>query len=154
MVTINKALDNLIDALAGSDVPVTGSKATRVDQLAEMIADGEITIGGGGGGYDLVIKLDSTDWGLATAATLVGGSYAAATAKALEGKPLTAVVYGGTYTAEEHTMMTWQNNSFVGFSDYGVDPGEDYSLGVTVIDGESNLVLAIASDDSVTIVED
>ena len=50
MVTINKALDNLIDALAGSDVPVTGSKATRVDELASMIEDGTIVIGGGGGG--------------------------------------------------------------------------------------------------------
>ena len=58
MVTINKALDNLIDALAGSDVPVTGSKATRVDQLAEMISDGEITIGGGGGSLKVTFSTE------------------------------------------------------------------------------------------------
>lgn len=50
MVTINRAVDHLIDVLAGEDVPVVGSKATRVNQLANMIADGEIVIGGGGGG--------------------------------------------------------------------------------------------------------
>ena len=49
MVTINRAVDHLIDVLAGEDVPVVGSKATRVNQLADMIEDGTIVIGGGGG---------------------------------------------------------------------------------------------------------
>lgn len=72
MVTINRAIDHLIDVLAGEDVPVVGSKATRVDQLADMIADGEIVIGGGGdsavfvvnftddGGFEPVFSADKT----------------------------------------------------------------------------------------------
>lgn len=56
MVTINRAIDHLIDVLAGEDVPVVGSKATRVDQLANMIFDGEIVIGGGGDDSMFVVK--------------------------------------------------------------------------------------------------
>lgn len=57
MVTINRAVDHLIDVLAGEDVPVVGSKATRVNQLADMIADGEIVIGGGGDSAVFVVNL-------------------------------------------------------------------------------------------------
>ena len=73
MTTKVKALDRLIDAIAGSDVPVAaqtvagtidaladtlaGSDVTftaqdiagRLDELAKMVEDGTISIGGGGG---------------------------------------------------------------------------------------------------------
>ncbi|MBO7673553.1 MAG: hypothetical protein J6S63_00930 [Atopobiaceae bacterium] len=140
MVTINRAVDHLIDVLAGEDVPVVGSKATRVDQLADMIADGEIVIGGGGGGYDLVIEVDSE----VTAAELKHGSYAEACAKGLQGQPLTAFVYGVVSTAEAHTVFTY-GVSFVYCSDY-VPEGEDNLLYVAV-DG---FILTVNSDDTVT----
>lgn len=63
MVTINRAVDHLIDVLAGEDVPVVGSKATRVDQLANMIADGEIVIGGGGGATKVAFEENNTNDG-------------------------------------------------------------------------------------------
>ena len=49
MTTITKALDHLTDVLAGSDVTLKGTKADCIMQLADMIEDGTIVIGGGGG---------------------------------------------------------------------------------------------------------
>lgn len=49
MPTKAQAIDHLIDVLAGSDIKTTGTTAQRVMRLADMIEDGEISIGGGGG---------------------------------------------------------------------------------------------------------
>lgn len=147
MVTINRAVDHLIDVLAGEDVPVVGSKATRVDQLANMIADGEIVLGGGG--YDLVIKTDKAIPEEVTSAELVSGSYEAATAKVLSGKPLTALVYGEEIFegSSDRKVMTYGDTP-VYFCDY-VPEGADMILEVQI--GLSQTALIIASDDSVTV---
>lgn len=51
MATKAEAIDKLIDVLAGSDVQMHSQDvAGRINQLAESIEDGTITIGGGGGG--------------------------------------------------------------------------------------------------------
>ena len=143
MVTINRAVDHLIDVLAGEDVPVVGSKATRVNQLADMIADGEIVIGGGGGGYDLVIEVNNTNDSMVTAAELKHGSYAAACAKGLQEQPLTAMVYGVSPT-DDHSVVTF-GVMVVYCSDY-VPENQDNLLYVAV-DG---FILTVNSDDTVT----
>ena len=43
MADISKALDNLIDALAGEDVATGGSISHRIQQLADGITNGTIT---------------------------------------------------------------------------------------------------------------
>jgi len=49
MTTKAKALDRLIDAIAGEDVPMTSQTvAGRLEQLAQMIEDGDISGGGEG----------------------------------------------------------------------------------------------------------
>ncbi|MBO7673551.1 MAG: hypothetical protein J6S63_00920 [Atopobiaceae bacterium] len=55
MTTVTKALDHLTDVLAGSDVTLKGTKADCIMQIADMIEDGTIVIGGGGGGEDVFI---------------------------------------------------------------------------------------------------
>lgn len=89
MVTINRAVDHLIDVLAGEDVPVVGSKATRVDQLANMIADGEIVIGGGGDSAVFVVTF-TNDGGTITADKTVAEILAAVAA----GKATLGVITG------------------------------------------------------------
>lgn len=147
MVTINRAVDHLIDVLAGEDVPVVGSKATRVDQLANMIADGEIVIGGGGESYDLVIKANHTQPTSITEGELVSGSYAAACAKGLQEQPLTAMVYGVS-PGSDHSVMNFLING-VWFSDY-VPEGTDNTLQVAFSDaiGDGGQ-FTILSDDTV-----
>ena len=55
MTTKAEALDRLIDAIAGEDVPMTSQTvAGRIDTLADGIADGTIPIGGGGSGTSVV----------------------------------------------------------------------------------------------------
>ena len=149
MVTINRAVDHLIDVLAGEDVPVVGSKATRVDQLANMIADGEIVIGGGGGGYDLVIELNHSNPDEVTGGRLVSGSYAAACEKALGKQPVTALVYGLFEDGSKLYMVEFI--SFTEFNTY-VPEGEDYLLYVFFSNlGDDPREFRIASDDSVII---
>ena len=56
MTTKAKALDKLIDAIAGEDVPMTSQTvAGRLEQLAAGIEDGTISVGGG----DYVINLQA-----------------------------------------------------------------------------------------------
>lgn len=60
MTTKAKALDRLIDAIAGEDVPMTSQTvAGRLEQLAEGIEDGTISIGGGGGG-ERAVKINKS----------------------------------------------------------------------------------------------
>ena len=61
MTTVTKALDHLTDVLAGSDVTLKGTKADCIMQLADMIEDGTIVIGGGGGGATKVAFEESYD---------------------------------------------------------------------------------------------
>lgn len=62
MTTKAEALDRLIDAIAGEDVPMTSQTvAGRIEQLAEGIEDGTITIGGGGGGGVYYARIDKTN---------------------------------------------------------------------------------------------
>lgn len=102
MVTINRAVDHLIDVLAGEDVPVVGSKATRVNQLADMIADGEIVIGGGGG-YDLVISGTADEsphsWVLGDL-SVASGSIEECERKCIAGEPVNAVLVLNTQFGE------------------------------------------------------
>lgn len=58
MPTKTQALDHLIDVLAGQDIPVKGTTGTVIEQLADMIADGEIVIGGGGGSLKVTFTYD------------------------------------------------------------------------------------------------
>lgn len=92
MVTINRAVDHLIDVLAGEDVPVVGSKATRVDQLANMIADGTIVIGGGGNDDLFVVNLGLGDHGSYTCDKTCAEIAAAAAA----GKAILGYYLGGS----------------------------------------------------------
>ena len=59
MTTKAKALDRLIDAVAGEDVPMNSQTvAGRLEQLAAGIEDGTISVGGGGN--IVVLDCDAT----------------------------------------------------------------------------------------------
>lgn len=58
MSTKAGALDRLTDALAGKDVDGKATVAGAIEQLAEMVENGDITIGGGGGGAQMVVHID------------------------------------------------------------------------------------------------
>lgn len=59
MPTKAQAIDHLVDVLAGDNVVTTGTTAQRIMQLADLIEDGEISIGGGGGKQDVCIVLST-----------------------------------------------------------------------------------------------
>lgn len=67
MPTKTQALDHLIDVLAGQDIPVKGTTGTVIEQLADMIADGEIVIGGGGDSAVFVVNFTVGEGGTITA---------------------------------------------------------------------------------------
>ena len=131
MVTINKALDNLIDALAGSDVPVTGTKATRVDQLAEMISDGEIVIGGGGGNDDIFIANFGADG---------HGGYTC-------DKTFAEIL--AAFTAGK-TILGYYMGSIMNFLGADAEHGAGFSFLMMAGDTLTNIMLIVAPDDSIT----
>lgn len=134
MVTINRAVDHLIDVLAGEDVPVVGSKATRVDQLANMIADGEIVIGGGGGGATKVAFEESYDpdtstYTLTNAAVALDALEAILTADDIMAKTLdysvaftqTVVDSGTAYVGLAGFLVSGGGTGFQGYDMVGED---------------------------------
>lgn len=132
MVTINRAVDHLIDVLAGEDVPVVGSKATRVDQLANMIADGTIVIGGGGNDDLFIVNL-SLDMGTGT--YTCDKTYAEIIAAATAGKTIL-----GRSDQTTLLVVTANENNGVIFQSLIMDPeGMLYFVEHT-----------IGSDDSIT----
>jgi len=87
MKTIPAAVDRLIDALAGEDVQMTAKTTSgRIEQLAQMIEDGDITIGGGGVKEALLMTFETPfctgtyinegAYGLMTTGHSGGGSFA------------------------------------------------------------------------------
>ena len=92
MTTVTKALDHLTDVLAGSDVTLKGTKADCIMQLADMIEDGTIVIGGGGGGEDVFVVNLGTDGVIFTCDKTCAEIAAAATA----GKAILAYYQGST----------------------------------------------------------
>lgn len=148
-MTIASALDHLTDVLANKDVAGYQTIEQSINNISDMITDGEITIGGsispatadtlggvkigegisvtsdgtisasGGGGYDLVVKLDASDLSDVTTATLESGTYSAAIANAANGKPLTALVYGVSLTPDSEIvdMSTFYSDIFIDIFD-------------------------------------
>ena len=116
-MTIMSAIDYVNDKLAGSDQPAAATIEDAIRLMADNIGGGGelspatadtlggVKIGEGisvtsdgtisvGGGYDAVISLDSDSLDSVSTATLEAGAYATMKAKALDGEPLNALVYG------------------------------------------------------------
>ena len=133
MTTVTKALDHLTDVLAGSDVTLKGTKADCIMQLADMIDDGTIVIGGGGGEGAFIVHF-SFDMGT--------GTYTSdkTLAEILAAAEAGQAVFG--------TMMNGTEFQFV-----GADAEHGAQFQAYMIDSDSVLQyfnLIIAVDDSIT----
>ena len=134
MTTVTKALDHLTDVLAGSDVTLKGTKADCIMQLADMIEDGTIVIGGGGGSDVFVVNFSINDFVYSADKT-----FAEIVAAREAGK-----VILGCY--DGNSVMLFQGGSAedgLKFNNYDMDSEGGFYF----------FALVVAADDSVTAIQ-
>ena len=145
MTTVTKALDHLTDVLAGSDVTLKGTKADCIMQLADMIEDGTIVIGGGGGGEGaLIVHFTSTGTGYT-----IDKTCAEILAAATAGQAVFGTRFGGTelclYTADAEHGAIFQGISItedvlyydmliVGLDDSVIEDSSVYDLSSLIVE--------------------
>ena len=136
MTTVTKALDHLTDVLAGSDVTLKGTKADCIMQLADMIEDGTIVIGGGGGGEGALI----VHFGQEGATYTSDKTYAEIAAAVEDGK----AVFGTKTNGTEYCLLGAVAEMGAGFQTFNIT--EDVLYYSMMIVGTDDSVTEVAAD--------
>jgi len=128
MTTKTEALDRLADALAGKDVDTGSTIAGAIDKLAQMVEDGEISIGGGGGARTVfkIVYVDGEPTFDAASAAILDGMMAGI-------EDIIASVKAGTFDPSNYAVAADNGDNLAGYYRFvGADAYdiEDFGKGV------------------------